>query len=450
MQRADAAVRNAFVKPAGKGKRIGLFASLVLLHLALCMGKSFALAETAAAHFGTALLFTVPFAIMLAFFFHVQSGASLTDLLLGGGICVAAMLLRLSFADRYTGDYEYYLEGWLKRFAGQSFPASMRMQVGEYHVLYQYILYLATRLPFAWLYLVKAVSFVGDAFLAGAALQVLRISGRPCRDARGLVVLLLPAIALNGGMFAQCDSLYTAALAWGLLWILDAKPGQGMACMGLAICLKLQAVFLFPLLPLLYLGGKIRLKDVIPFFLTILLIQLPAIFGGKNPADLVGIYLNQTGLYTELNYGCPNLWALLVSAGLDGYAYGTFGIALAAGSCLLLASALLHRRVEPKAVDWVGMAALLVLLVTFFLPRMHERYTYPAEILTWLYALCDRRAIPAAAAISLADFFALWTAAVPLWGCAVLMLFGILTLLMLLFPGMNPGNTGNSGTGDAR
>ena len=90
----------------------------------------------------------------------------------------------------------------------------MRMQVGEYHVLYQYILYLATRLPFAWLYLVKAVSFVGDAFLAGAALQVLSISGRPCRDARGLVVLLLPAIALNGGMFAQCDSLYTAALAW--------------------------------------------------------------------------------------------------------------------------------------------------------------------------------------------------------------------------------------------
>ena len=62
-------------------------------------------------------------------FREYPASLSLTDLLLGGGICLAAMLLRLSFIDRYAGDYEYYLESWLKRFAGQSFSASMRMQV---------------------------------------------------------------------------------------------------------------------------------------------------------------------------------------------------------------------------------------------------------------------------------------------------------------------------------
>ncbi len=435
MQRADESVRKVFLKPAGKWERSAVFAVFVLAHLFLCIRKQFALAESPAAHAATALLLTVPFLVMLVFFFRAAHSAALTDLLLGGGICLAAMLLRLSFIDRQSGDFEYYLESWLKRFSGQSFSASMRMQVGEYHVLYQYILYLVSRLPFAWLYSVKAVSFLGDAFLAGAALRALTLSGRPFRDGRSLALLLLPAVALNGGMFAQCDSLYTAALAWGLILILDGRPGGGMACMGAALCLKLQAVFLFPLLPLLYLSGKVRLKDLVPFVLTVLLIQLPAVIGGKNPAELVGIYLNQTGLYTELNYGCPNLWALLISTGLDGYAYGMFGIALAAGSCLLLMSAVLHRENGMTAADWMGMAALMVLLVVFFLPRMHERYTYPAEILTCLYALFDRRAIPAAAAVSLADLFALWTAAVPLWGCAVLMLFAILLLLWLLFPG---------------
>jgi hypothetical protein len=85
--------------------------------------------------------------------------------------------------------------------------------------------------------------------------------------------------------------------------------------------------------------------------------------------------------------------------------------------------------------DWVLAAAVMTLLVVFFLPRMHERYTYPAEILTCFYAICDRRAIPAASALSLANLFALWTSAIPLWGGAVLLLLGMLTLLMLLFPG---------------
>ena len=45
----------------------------------------------------------------------------------------------------------------------------MRASIGEYNVLYQYILFAITRLSVPALYAVKAVSFLGDAFLAGAA-----------------------------------------------------------------------------------------------------------------------------------------------------------------------------------------------------------------------------------------------------------------------------------------
>ena len=45
----------------------------------------------------------------------------------------------------------------------------MRQNIGEYNVLYQYILFVITRLPVPSLYAVKAVSFIGDAFRAGAA-----------------------------------------------------------------------------------------------------------------------------------------------------------------------------------------------------------------------------------------------------------------------------------------
>ena len=71
----------------------------------------------------------------------------------------------------------------------------MRQNIGEYNVLYQYILFVITRLPVPSLYAVKAVSFIGDAFLAGAAATLAQKDGKKSAAAFGLA-LLLPTVAL--------------------------------------------------------------------------------------------------------------------------------------------------------------------------------------------------------------------------------------------------------------
>lgn len=93
-------------------------------------------------------------------------------------------------------------------------PRGCAKTIGEYNVLYQYILFIITRLSVPSLYAVKAVSFHGDAFLAGAAAALAQKDGKKSMAAFGLA-LLLPTIVLNGGMFAQCDSLYAALCAVG-------------------------------------------------------------------------------------------------------------------------------------------------------------------------------------------------------------------------------------------
>lgn len=446
MQRADSAAREFFLAPAGRGIRICLSIIMLLGFILLCLLKNFSLADTEPLRIGTAVLFAVPFALMLLFLFRAHPDGSPAVLLMGAAVCLLSMLLRLCFIDRNTGDFEYYLNDWLRVLAGQSFSASMRMRVGEYHVLYQYILFLLTRLPLPWLYTVKAVSFIGDACLLGAAFRLADTNGDRARGNRALLVLLLPAIVLNGGMFAQCDSLYTVSLLWGLAFILEGKPARGMACMGLAVCFKLQAVFLFPLLPLLWLAGKIRLRDLIPFLAAVLIVQLPAVIMGKAPTELISIYTGQAAMYTNLNYGTPNLWALLVSDGLDAYAYGTFGIALALALCLLVLCGALRRMDTYGDEDFVGIAALIVLICVFCLPRMHERYTYAAEVLTCIYALRVPRALPAALAISLASLASLLLTTIPLWGGALLMLFAATWLVMMLFG----GHEGRSGVSERK
>ena len=446
MQRADNAVRDFFLAPAGRGIRVCLCVIMLMAGVMIFLLKNFALADTGALRIGTAALFALPYALMLLFLFRAHPDGSPVILMMGGAVCLLSMLLRLCFIDRNTGDFEYYLNDWMRALSGQSFSASMRMQVGEYHVLYQYILFLLTRLPLPWLYSVKAVSFIGDAFLAGAAFRMLRKDGEETNDSRALLVLLLPAVVLNGGMFAQCDSLYTASLIWGLAFILEGRSGRGMACMGLAVCFKLQAVFLFPLLPLLWLGRKIRLQDLLVFCAAVLVVQLPAVIGGKHPSELVSIYTGQAAMYTNLNYGAPNLWALIVSTGLDAYAYGTFGIALALGLCLLVLGGALGKLNGYTRSDWTGTAALIVLICVFCLPRMHERYIYAAELLTCIYALRVPRALPAALSVSLAGLGSLLMTEIPLWGYSLLMLFAAAYLVMMLFGKPSAGvRSGTSG-----
>ena len=310
--------------------------------------------------------------------FALGAVLTLVFLLAAVKLCAAAMLARVSFIERSAGDYEYYLADWLQKLSAGSFADGMRQNIGEYNVLYQYILFIITRLPVPPLYAVKAVSFIGDAFLAGAAASLAEKDGKPSMAAFG-AMLLLPTVVLNGGMFAQCDSLYAACALWGLALALREKPARAAVCFALSLAFKLQAVFMLPMVIVLWADKKLRLSDALVFVLTLALTALPALLGGKSLHALLSIYTAQTGLYTGLNYGAANFFALLNTNGLDVYAYGNFGMGLAFGVCALLTVSGVRRAGRMNRRMYLRYALLFPLMIVFCLPRMHERYFYLAD-----------------------------------------------------------------------
>lgn len=376
----------------------------------------------AAARAGTVLFLCLPLAVMLVFALRLcraQEDGTLVKLGLCA-LCALAMLARVSFIERSSGDYDIYLAGWLDRLAAGSFAKGMRANIGEYNVLYQYILFGITRLGVPALYAVKAVSFLGDAFLAGAAA---RLAGRKNGLLAFGTVLLLPTIVLNGGMFAQCDSLYAACALWGLALALEGKPAPSAACFALSLAFKLQSAFILPIVIVLWAGGKLRVREALIFLLTLLLVALPALLGGKSLADILGVYAAQTGLYTGLNYNAASLFGLMETAGLDVYAYGNFALSLAFGACALLVIAGVRRAQTMTDGAFVRLALLMVLLIVFLLPRMHERYFYMAVPLSDALA-CRRggKAVIAAALIELAMLATCWELAIPLAAASAMML----------------------------
>lgn len=410
LDRLDEGLRRALLLPAGAAALAALGA-LTLLACAALLATD-VLPMPGVTQWGvrvqTLLCLIAPLALMLCF---AQRAARDNEmgLLSAAAVCAAcaaAWLMRLCFLSHVSGDYEIYFSDWIARFAGMSFQEGMRAGIGEYNALYRYILFVISRLGVPPLYALKAVSFLGDALLAGALARLGAAEGRASVMAL-LGALLLPAVAVNSALFAQCDSLYTAFALWGLAWALGGRHGRSAVCFALSLAFKLQAVFLLPIVAVLWAGRRLRLADALVFLGTLLLTALPALLGGMPFSSLIGIYASQVGLYTDLTYGAPNLFGLMNTTGLNVYAYGYFGIALALGVCALALAQGVAKAQSLRDTDYVALSLLISLGIFFFLPRMHERYIYLPCVLSWAAACKDGRYIPCAALLGLAAFGAL-------------------------------------------
>ena len=373
------------------------------------------------------LVLCLPLGVMLLFACRLAAERSTVEQLGAYALCALAMLARVSFIERSSGDYDIYLADWLVRLAAGSFGEGMKANIGEYNVLYQYILFVITRLGVPALYAVKAVSFAGDAFLAGACAK---LAGKKGALTAFGAALLLPTLVLNGGMFAQCDSLYAACALWGLALALEERPAGAAACFALSLSFKLQSMFILPVVIVLWAGRKLRVREALIFVFTLLAVMLPALLGGKSLGSIIGIYTAQTGLYTGLNYNAANFFGLMETTGLDVYAYGNFAMALAFGVCALLVLHGVRHAQEMDGEAYVRLALLLVLMIVFMLPRMHERYFYMAVPLS--IALAARRggrSVMAAALIETAMLATCWALAIPLSLASGMMLAAIVLVL---------------------
>ena len=400
----DERLHGLLTRPCSRAARI-VCAALTAFGFALVMAtRTLALGHPMA----TAAALCVPLAAMLVFAMRIakEHEQGVLGALLLCALCAAAM----------------------QKLADGSFAEGMRQNIGEYNVLYQYILFIITRLSVPSLYAVKAVSFIGDAFLAGAAAALAQKDGKKSMAAFGLA-LLLPTIVLNGGMFAQCDSLYAACALWGLALALEGKPARAAACFALSLAFKLQAVFILPIVVVLWADRKLRLSDALVFLGTLVLTALPALLGGKSIGALLSIYTAQTGLYTGLTYNAPSFFALMNTTGLDVYAYGNFGMALAFGVCALLVSAGVKRAGRMTRAGYLRLALLLPLAIVFFLPRMHERYFYLADILSVALVAYDKKAAPVCALVVFASFSCYWETLFSLPVCALMMLAALILTL---------------------
>lgn len=312
----------------------------------------------------------------------------------------AALLVRAMCFDHVSGDYENFISVWMEFFRLNGGFRAIAQDIGDYNVPYLYMLAGISYLKIPDLYLIKWFSTLFDVLLAWGGLRLTRVlRGKRQEDwaplAAFLVLLFLPAVVLNGGYWGQCDAVYAAIAVHALALLLDGKGGWSAALMGIAFSFKLQTVFILPLWGVMWLAKRVKFRQLWMFPAAYAATLLPALLLKKPLWDMIGVYFDQAKEYTRLTLNAPSVFQFIpYDVEVNEALFSWLGIAAAfmLAAALLAAGLAFGKKLDRRTL--YAMAVVLAIGVPFFLPHMHERYFFLADVLTACWACTDRRRVP--------------------------------------------------------
>ncbi len=336
------------------------------------------------AYFGLLILGVLAFVLLWADGVLKTKAALFT----AAGLILAAMVLRGLCMDYETLDYQNFLTRWVQTIRSQGGFAALKNNIGNYNVPYLYFLALFSYISIRDLYLIKLLSILFDVLLAWGVMRLVGCftDSFKRRLAAFFVTLFLPTVFLNGALWGQCDSIYGAFAVWSVCFALKDRPIASVCMIALSFSFKLQAVFLMPVFLIFLFARKIKWWHLIFFPLTYLVVVLPAIALGRPVKSTILLYFNQAGTVgSGLNYNSSSVYAFVRSAeNTDQLA--KLGIAVAFLLLLLLfLFCFLHRRQLSDKVLLI-CSVLVCVAVPFFLPHMHDRYFFFADVLSVAFA----------------------------------------------------------------
>ena len=327
------------------------------------------------------------------------------------GVTLISMIIRYSFREIISNDAYWCLLPWYDVIKENGGIYALGSQVGDYNMLYQFIIAVFTYLPIEPLSAYKLLSCIFDYLLAAAMGYFVYFFSEKDRILKGtmayMLVLMSPIVFLNSSYWGQCDAIYTFFCVASLLAFCRDKYKLTFVLYGVAFAFKLQAVFLLPFFLFAYFAKKkfsVLYFGIIPVMMVIL--SIPGLIMGRSVAEVFTIYLNQTGSYKSITMNYPTFWNLLQSANMDAFYINMKkpAIALTVVVIALLMVAWIVKKVPMTTRNMIYMAFLLAYTCVLILPSMHERYGYLYEILAVLVAFLQIRTLPCLVGMYLASF----------------------------------------------
>ena len=311
-----------------------------------------------------------------------------------------SIIIRLYSLPIISGDYNGFLSKWFDFIKENNGIFALKMNFGDYNMPYVQIIALLTYLPINSLYSIKTVSIIFDYIGSiGIGLLIYEITKSKDKAVIGFwVTTMLPTVILNSSAWAQCDFLYVTFIILSILFLIKDKYFISFVFFGVAFAFKLQTIFVLPILILYYISER---KFPIYYFLIIpvadIILCLPAILVGKPLGDMFYVYIKQTGEYSDyisLNFpGIYNVFFPAINNFVETPAefYKYIGVGMTGLIYLIFAVFVFFKKIKFSKEKIVEFTVWSVMICTYCLPKMHDRYMFLADVLSIACAMIDNK-----------------------------------------------------------
>jgi Gpi18-like mannosyltransferase len=303
-------------------------------------------------------------------------------------LCVGvmvALLIRWGLLYEESKDYVRHLEPWYDFIAANGGLAALKSDFSDYAPSYQYWLVFASSglaaLP--KVIAIKLPSLVGDFICAFFVYRLVQLKYPQGKQpvAAFVTVLLTPTVFINSAFWGQCDSLYTSGLLACVYFLCLQQSAWAFISLGIAFAIKQQTVFLIPALGILALKERLSWSGFLWVPAVYVALALPAWVAGRPFQSLMLVYFNQANQYHRLSANAPSIFALFPFHQPLYYFWFGLGLLLTLGAIAGVTRCVLKSNSPITSAQIIALAFLSVLMVPYFLPKMHDRYFYPADVL---------------------------------------------------------------------
>lgn len=314
-------------------------------------------------------------------------------------ITILAIIVRYIGRDSMLGDYIGFLQPWYNTLKESGGIRGLRSTIGDYMDGYMLFMAILTYIPINPLYGIKIFSIIFDFIIAimSAVITLNILKEDKSKKLYATIVysiqLFLPTVILNGSYWGQCDAVYTGIILIVLFMLIKKKYRVALFLFGIGMSFKLHTILFLPLLVVVYIRTKeFNILEFLNILLGYFIMSIPALLVGKPIKDVLKLLVSYgTGATSVLTANFNNFYSLIW---IDNEYIATYmrrlgiltTIALI-GICMLI---FIYKRIEINGDNLVGLALFFILLITYFLPGMHERYLFPGDVLSILYFIIKK------------------------------------------------------------
>ena len=322
-------------------------------------------------------------------------------------ITLISILVRICFKDYVSDDATVFLLPWYDSIKELGVD-SLSYQIGNYNLLYQFIIFLFTLLPIKALYAYKIFSVIFD-YLLAIILALISVENEKKKLLDNLnsnrfvivysAVIMCPIVFFNSSCWAQCDSIYSFFIFASLYSYMKKRYTLMFILFGLSFAFKFQAVFVLPFILIVYfLEKKFSIAKLLYIPVMLLVTALPGIIMGRSILSPFRIYIFQTTMCEGVSFNYNSFWNCIINelvvAG-ENY-YKSFSIVAICFTMCVLGAILfwaIKRNISLNYSNLIYLLHITVYTCILFLPSMHERYGYIYEMTAILLVFINKKTV---------------------------------------------------------